>query len=157
MSKLYYICKYTPVELLEALGADCAILNRMPRGFERAEQVVHPNICGFGKTLLEAVLAGEVKELVLVNCCDTIRSVCDVLEESGKLDFLYLMDVLHSQDVCSRKQMEAELKRLAEAYCAYKGSSFQPEVFRRAFHAPRKEQGPTSVFWASGWGRSFTN
>ncbi len=142
MSKLYYICKYTPVELLEALGADCAILNRMPRGFERAEQVVHPNICGFGKTLLEAVLAGEVKELVLVNCCDTIRSVCDVLEESGKLDFLYLMDVLHSQDVCSRKQMEAELKRLAEAYCAYKGSSFQPEVFRRAFHTPRKEQGP---------------
>ena len=105
MSKLYYICKYTPVELLEALGADCAILNRMPRGFERAEQVVHPNICGFGKTLLEAVLAGEVKELVLVNCCDTIRSVCDVLEESGKLDFLYLMDVLHSQDVCSRKQL----------------------------------------------------
>ena len=33
-NKLYYVCKYTPIELLEALGADCASLNEMPEGFE---------------------------------------------------------------------------------------------------------------------------
>ena len=53
MSKTYYVCKYTPVELLRALGGDCEILNEMPEGFERAEQVAHPNICGFGKSVLE--------------------------------------------------------------------------------------------------------
>ena len=46
------------------------------------------------KSVLEAVLAGNVKELVLVNCCDTIRSVYDILEDSGKLDFLYMVDML---------------------------------------------------------------
>ena len=59
MNKTYYVCKYTPVELLEALGGECEILNDMPEGFDLAEQVAHPNICGFGKAVLEAVLAGK--------------------------------------------------------------------------------------------------
>ena len=43
----------------------------------------------------------QVKELVLVNCCDTIRSVYDILEDSGKLDFLYMIDMLHCDGECS--------------------------------------------------------
>ena len=141
MNKTYYICKYTPVELLESLGAKCEILNTMPKGFELAEQIAHPNICGFGKTLLEAVLEGKVKELVLVNCCDTIRSVCDVLEDSGKLDFLYMLDILHSQDACSREKTAEEIKRLVKAYSAYKGTEFDENRFREAFHQPKKPKG----------------
>ena len=60
---LHYICKYTPVELLRSLGADPQPLEGMKAGFEEAEQVAGPNICGFGKTVLEAVFAGEVHEL----------------------------------------------------------------------------------------------
>ena len=142
MNKTYYICKYTPVELLTALGGDCGILNTMPRGFELAEQIAHSNICGFGKTLLEAVLEGQVKELVLVNCCDTIRSVCDVLEDSGKLDFLYMLDILHSSGACSRERTAAQLKGLARAYSAYKGTAFDPEKFREAFRRPERIKGP---------------
>lgn len=141
MHKTYYICKYTPVELLKALGAECEILNTMPKGFELAEQIAHPNICGFGKTLLEAVLEGNVKELVLVNCCDTIRSVCDVLMDSGKLDFLYMLDILHSHDTCSRERTAAELKGLAKAYSAYKGTAFDEKKFRDAFCGPEKRRG----------------
>lgn len=133
MNKLYYICKYTPVELLQAMGADCAILNEMPESFERAEQMAHPNLCGFGKALLESVLSGKVKELILVNCCDTIRSVYDVLKDSGQMDFLYLMDMLHSGGTCSRERAVSELKGLIEAYGAYRGSSFDEGKFRSVF------------------------
>ena len=59
MSTTYYICKYTPVELLEAFGGECAILNHMPDNFELSDQVAHPNICGFGKSLLEACMASD--------------------------------------------------------------------------------------------------
>ncbi|MCD8104128.1 MAG: 2-hydroxyacyl-CoA dehydratase family protein [Lachnospiraceae bacterium] len=83
MEKTYYVCKYTPLELLTAFGGECEILNNMPEGFDQADQIAHPNICGFGKSVLEAVLSGQVKELVLVNCCDTIRSVYDLLEDMG--------------------------------------------------------------------------
>lgn len=137
MNKTYYICKYTPIELLQALGADCAILNRMPDGFDRADLIVHPNICGFGKALLEQVMDGSVRELVLVNCCDTIRSVYDVLRESEALDFLYLMDMPHCDGACSRQRMVAQLKALMNAYADYKKTQFDEEKFRRAF-SPRE-------------------
>lgn len=129
----HYICKYTPVELLVALGGNCAVLDQMPDGFPLSDQLGHPNLCGFGKAVLEACLSGQVKELVLVNCCDVIRSVYDILEEHGKLDFLFLMDLLHCGDQCARQRMKGELLRLAEAYGAYKGAAFDPQVFRSAF------------------------
>ncbi|WP_300280283.1 acyl-CoA dehydratase activase [uncultured Subdoligranulum sp.] len=142
MNKTYYVCKYTPIELLTALGAECENLNGMQEGFDRADQLAHSNICGFGKSLLEAVMSGQVHELVLVNCCDTIRSVYDVLEESGKLDFLYLVDMLHSGGECSRQRTAAQLKGLAKAYAAYKGTTFDAKAFRAAFQAPAKTRGP---------------
>ena len=142
MNKTYYVCKYTPIELLTALGAECENLNGMQEGFDRADQLAHSNICGFGKSLLEAVMSGQVHELVLVNCCDTIRSVYDVLEESGKLDFLYLVDMLHIGGECSRQRTAAQLKGLAKAYAAYKGTTFDAKAFRAAFHAPEKTRGP---------------
>ena len=137
MNKTYYICKYTPVELLRSMGAECENLNGMPEGFELAEQIAHPNLCGFGKTLLEAVMRGEVKELVLVDCCDSIRSVYDILEDWGKLDFLYMIDMLHSDGSCSRERTAAQLKGLVKAYGAYRGKKFDPAAFRAAF-VPRE-------------------
>ncbi len=141
-NKVFYVCKYTPVELLAAFGADCENLNGMPEGFDLADQIAHPNLCGFGKALLEAVMQGQVKELVLVNCCDTIRSVADVLEDSGKLDFLYLVDVLHCDGVCSRERMVSQLKGLARAYAEHTGKKFDEKLFRAAFKPPVKVRGP---------------
>lgn len=142
MSTTYYICKYTPVELLEAFGGECAILNHMPDNFDLSDQVAHPNICGFGKSLLEACMEGKVKELVLVNCCDTIRSAYDVLLEYGKLDFLFLLDIMHSGGTCSREHAQHELRRLAEAYGAYKGTSFDATRFREAFRTRKRPTAP---------------
>lgn len=142
MSTTYYICKYTPVELLEAFGGECAILNHMPDNFDLSDQVAHPNICGFGKSLLEACMEGKVKELVLVNCCDTIRSAYDVLLEYGKLDFLFLLDIMHSGGTCSREHAQHELRRLAEAYGAYKRTSFDATCFREAFRTRKRPTAP---------------
>ena len=130
---VYYVCKYTPVELLNAFGAKCQIFNHMPEGFDKADQIAHPNLCGFGKALLEAVLTSDIRELVLVNCCDTIRSVYDVLLDSGRMDFLYLIDLLHHPSSCSRERTAAQLKGLAKAYGAYKGTTFNKEGFLNSF------------------------
>ena len=142
MSVTHYICKYTPVELLAGFGGSCVLLNQMPDNFDRSDQVSHPNLCGFGKALLEACLEGSVRELVLINCCDTIRSVYDVLLEHGNLDFLYLMDALHTGGTCARTRMKEELLRLARAYGAYRGTEFDPEKFRAAFCPPDRPAGP---------------
>lgn len=142
MSVTHYICKYTPVELLRAFGGECAILNHMPENFDLSDQVSHPNICGFGKSLLEACMEGKVRELVLVNCCDTIRSAYDVLLESGKVEFLFMLDMLHGTDTCSRERTKRELLRLAEAYGAYKSTEFDLEKFRAAFEEKKRPTEP---------------
>ena len=48
-----YTCKYTPVELLEALGGEPVLLNGEAESFRRAEELVHPNLCSHAKALLE--------------------------------------------------------------------------------------------------------
>ena len=155
MSKTYYVCKYTPVELLRALGGDCEILNEMPEGFDRAEQVAHPNICGFGKSVLEEVLAGNIKELVLVNCCDTIRSVYDILKDSGQMDFLYMIDMLHCDIECSRERTAAQLKELAETYGAYKKNLLIRRFFLKHFSRKREYKSLILLFWAHVWDRNY--
>ena len=142
MRVTHYICKYTPVELLEALGGRCEILNGMPENFDLSDQVSHTNLCGFGKSVLEACLSGQVRELVLVNCCDTIRSAYDVLLRHGKLDFLFLMDLPHEDGGCARERLSGELRRLAAEYGAYRGTSFDPARFRAAFRRTQEPQGP---------------
>ena len=142
METTWYICKYTPVELLEALGGRCQVLDYMPEDFGLSDQVSHPNLCGFGKACIQACLEGKVRELVLVNCCDTIRGAYDVLLSHGKLDFLHLMDLLHCGDGCARERMGAELRRLAQAYAAYKGTAFDEGKFRAAFRCRDRLSGP---------------
>lgn len=47
MNKTYYVCKYTPLELIEAMGGEPLNLNDMPENFDLADQLVSPNLCGF--------------------------------------------------------------------------------------------------------------
>lgn len=132
-NKLYYICKYTPVELLSGYGADCVPLDYMPESFEHADEVMHPNICGFGKSIIEAVLALDIKELVLVNCCDSIRTAYEVLKSMDKLDFLYFMDLTHDESACGDERMRFELRTLCDAYSGYSGRVFDASTFRASF------------------------
>ncbi|MDR3906016.1 MAG: acyl-CoA dehydratase activase, partial [Evtepia sp.] len=142
MSITYHVCKYTPTELLTALGGQCALLDEAPENFDLSDQVAHPNLCGFGKSVIQAAMAGHVKELVLVNCCDTIRSAYDILKAFGNLDFLYLLDILHSQEGCSVHHARDQLLDLAEAYGAYKGTQFDRAAFFAAFQPKPQSPGP---------------
>ena len=142
MNKTYYICKYTPLELLQAYSGVCENLNTMQKDFFYADELAHSNICGFGKSVLEAVMNGDVKELILVNCCDTIRSIYDVLYDSGKLDFLYFLDILHSDGLCSVEQVSKQLQKLAKAYGEYKGTNFDLELFGKSFQRMEQIQEP---------------
>ena len=76
---IHYVCKYSPIELFKGFGEKCSVLDHMPENFDLSDRVAHPNLCGFGKSVIQSVLAGSVEELVLVNCCDTIRRVYDII------------------------------------------------------------------------------
>ena len=63
---IHYVCKYTPIELFKGFGEECAVLEEMPENFEMSDQIAHANLCGFGKSVIQAVLEGKADQLVLV-------------------------------------------------------------------------------------------
>lgn len=42
-----------------------AVLEEMPENFEMSDQIAHANLCGFGKSVIQAVLEGRSSSLYL--------------------------------------------------------------------------------------------
>lgn len=83
----------------------------MPENFEQSDQIAHANLCGFGKSVIQAVLEGKVEQLVLVNCCDSMRRVYDIVE-TGKCKFLYMLDLPHDDNECEKVKFAGTIRRL---------------------------------------------
>lgn len=139
---IHYVCKYTPIELFKGFGEECAVLEEMPENFEMSDQIAHANLCGFGKSVIQAVLEGKADQLVLVNCCDSMRRVYDIVASTGKCKFLYMLDLPHEDNECEKIKFAGAIRRLKEAYEAYSGQQFDKERFIRSFTESEKERKP---------------
>lgn len=130
---IQYVCKYTPIELFAGFGTECTRREPRVESFERADSAAHQNLCGFGRALLEDCLRNGTGELVLVNCCDSIRRVYDILHARGDSPFLYLLDLPRCETACAQKRFAQALQQLAQAYAAYSGRRFSTGRFQSAF------------------------
>ena len=139
---IYYVCKYTPIELFKGFGEECAVLEEMPENFEMSDQIAHANLCGFGKSVIQAVLEGKADQLVLVNCCDSMRRVYDIVASTGKCKFLYMLDLPHEDNECEKVKFAGAIHRLKDAYETYSGQQFDKEFFLRSFAESEKEREP---------------
>ena len=128
-----YVCKYTPVELFSGFGESCEPVEGMAAEYPEADRTGHVNLCGFGKSVIQAVYDGKVDELVLVNCCDVMRRLYDIAKKSGKCSFLFLLDLPHEDLECSRSFFLRQILRLKDAYASYCGRKFDERLFREAF------------------------
>ena len=139
---IHYVCKYTPTELFQGFGEKCAVLEEMPENFEMSDQIAHANLCGFGKSVIQAVLEGKAEELVLVNCCDSMRRVYDIVESTGKCKFLYMLDIPHDDEECEKVKFAVSICRLKEAYEEYSRKKFDKSLFLKAFEQKDTENKP---------------
>lgn len=109
---IHYVCKYTPIELFKGFGEECAVLEEMPENFDVSDRVAHANLCGFGKSVIQAVLEGKVENLVLVNCCDSMRRVYDIVKSTKKCKFLYMLDLPHEDHECEKVKFAHNILKL---------------------------------------------
>ena len=127
---------------MHAFGEECAVLEEMPENFEMSDQIAHANLCGFGKSVIQAVLEGKVKQLVLVNCCDSARRVYDIVESTGKCKFLYMLDLPHEDNECEKVKYAQAIMRLKKAYEKFSGKTFDKEAFLNSFTENETEMKP---------------
>ena len=71
MSKTYYVCKYTPIELLQAFGGECENLIQMPEGFDLAVYAAFTDAAGHQ----QVILAAEIQHKNLFHTGSSSRKV----------------------------------------------------------------------------------
>lgn len=141
-----YSCRYAPVELLRACGAEPLLLDQEFPDFEQADALTHSNMCCHAKAMIQQ--GSRQEELVITDCCDALRRSYDVLEETGGPAFLHLLDLPHEENGCAKKRLAMELYRLKNAYCAYKGTQFDRAAFLEACRQVQEPVFPAEPFIA---------
>ena len=134
-----YVCKYTPVEVFEAMGVEIRRIQPEVTNFNQADTLMHPNICSFTKSVLEDVLAGDYEGVVLTTCCDSIRRLYDVLKQQCPDKFLYLLDVPRKVNDFSTDMYRENILDMVHAYEAFSGKTFDEIVLKQLLE--RREAG----------------
>lgn len=125
-----YLCKYAPVEILEAFGETVQLLEPHVTDFSQADSIMHANICSFTKAALEEFSKGTYDGLLLTSCCDSGRRLYDVLKEQHPDRFIYCLDLPHKINEFTVSLYEEEFRKLIRAYEAYSGRHFSADRLR---------------------------
>ena len=129
-----YSCKYAPVELIRAYGAEAVLLGSQLAGSEcdvsAAGRPLHPNLCSFAKRL--QVDASTCDGAVLVDCCDSVRRVGDCLAAEASTAAM-VMELPHCLDGCGRRRFTQALIRLAAWLEDLTGHTFDRREFLEAW------------------------
>ncbi|MGI6003629.1 MAG: acyl-CoA dehydratase activase [Lachnospiraceae bacterium] len=123
---LGYVCKYTPVELLRAMGADPVRITSPAADFNQAEARMHPNVCSYVKLVLEAMEDGDYEGVVLTSCCDSVRRLYDTLQDLYPDKFIYILDLPRRVSEASEKMYARRIMELAKAYSIFSGRKYDP-------------------------------
>lgn len=86
---LGYVCKYTPMELFEAMDTEITRLEPSVTDFNHADTLMHANICSYTKAVLENVMEHDYEGVILTTCCDSIRRLYDTLKASSRINFSF--------------------------------------------------------------------
>ena len=62
---LGYVCKYTPMELFEAMDTEITRLEPSVTDFNHADTLMHANICSYTKAVLEDVMEHDYEGVIL--------------------------------------------------------------------------------------------
>ena len=120
-----YICKYTPIEIFEAMGEETCRIEPDVTNFNQADTLMHPNLCSYAKGVVETVLDGQYDGIILTTCCDSIRRVYDVLKQKLPETFVYLLDVPRIAKDAGIGLYETKIREMISTYELFSGKAFE--------------------------------
>ena len=124
-----YVCKYTPIEALEAMGAHMERIepDESLVSFDAAESCMHANVCSFAKATFETVLSGNLDGIVLTTCCDSMRRLADALRAQTPGLFIHVLDVPRDTSEAACALFERNVRKLLSAYGEFANATFSEE------------------------------
>ncbi len=123
-----YMCKYAPIEILEAFSTPVLMLEPRTNSFPAAECCMHPNMCSYIKAVLEDFEAHDYEGMLFTTCCDSARRLYDTLVALHPEKFFYMMDLPRKINDFSVSFYEEQLESLIKAYGDFSGKAFDPDA-----------------------------
>ena len=127
--RIGYVCKYAPIEALEAMGAHMEHIepDESLVSFDAAESCMHANVCSFAKATFETVLSGNLDGIVLTTCCDSMRRLADALRAQTPGLFIHVLDVPRDTSEAACALFERNVRKLLSAYGEFANATFSEE------------------------------
>ncbi len=139
-----YMCKYAPIEILEACGTPVIMMEPHVTNFTRADTLMHPNLCSFVKAVLEEFENGNYEGMLFTTCCDSSRRLYDTLRHRYPEKFFFMMDLPRKVNDFTVSFYAGQIRKLISAYERFSGKSFSEEkltdMCRREFEMQKKKQ-----------------
>lgn len=126
---LGYVCKYTPMELFEAMDTEITRLEPSVTDFNHADTLMHANICSYTKAVLENVMEHDYEGVILTTCCDSIRRLYDTLKSQFPDKFFFLLDIPRKFNDFAVTLYERQLKQMLTEYEAFSGKTLDLKRF----------------------------
>ena len=127
--RIGYVCKYAPIEALEAMGAHMERIepDESLVSFDAAESCMHANVCSFAKATFETVLSGNLDGIVLTTCCDSMRRLADALRAQAPDLFIHVLDVPRDTGETACALFERNVRKLLSTYGEFANATFSEE------------------------------
>ena len=124
--RIGYVCKYVPVEALEAMGAHMERIepDESLVSFDAAESCMHANVCSFAKATFETVLSGNLDGIVLTTCCDSMRRLADALRAQAPNLFIHVLDMPRDTGEAACALYQRRVAELLSAYGEFANATF---------------------------------
>lgn len=135
-----YTCKYTPIEIFTSLGTKVKRIEPEVTSYDKAETIMHTNLCSYVKGVLEDVIINDYEGVVLTSCCDSTRRLYDVLKSNFPNKFIYILDLPRKVNETSIKLYEAAANKMIKAYEEFSGKSFYENKLKETCGALKSKE-----------------
>ncbi len=122
-----YMCKYAPIEILEAFDTPVVMMEPHVTNFTQADTLMHPNMCSFVKAVLEEFVSAGYEGMLFTTCCDSSRRLYDALRRRFPEKFFFCFDLPRKVNDFSISMYVRQMEDLVRAYAAFSGKTFDPE------------------------------
>ena len=145
---LGYICKYTPVEIFQAMDTEIERIEPSAASFSQADTLMHSNICSFAKGVLEHAADMDYEGIIFTTCCDSMRRLYDVLKHQFPEKFFYMLDLPRKVNEFAASLYEKQIRDMIRSYEAFSGKTFQAEklleICRRQAESAKLKTAPSA-------------
>lgn len=142
------ICKYTPFAVFDAFGEQGFIIDSDIEEFSKSELFLHPTLCSYSKVALDIILKNNIQEIVLVNCCDSIKRLKDTLDTIDSIKFVYMIDLPRKNSCCSKAMYKSEIMKFIKAYEEFSGKKFDLDKFNQSLYKYVEKSVPENPYIA---------